>query len=312
MRTGRAHRFAVVFWVLACLSCDLAAQEQESHEEFTARITRDLTERNAGAAEIFVQANAAVDSGDLATAEQLYRQVREIEPDFDHATRRLCGVVARQLGRRSEALSLCREALHLDSSLVNRAALTQVLVVIQPATPSPDELMEAYSHAQVLLNDPGAGEYELTAACMAVAVNDAVEMLRNCSERLSRISENPDVTYFVAWMLKMLEGDHDGAELLLQQARAEGMAPEVYEDLLQATRDARPIWPGIARLAGIVGGVWLAGLLLLLGAGAVLSQLTLRLAQLHPAAANRESVGGDAALRRVYRAVLWLCCAYYY
>jgi Zn-dependent protease with chaperone function len=62
----------------------------------------------------------------------------------------------------------------------------------------------------------------------------------------------------------------------------------------------------------LVCGAWGGSLLLLLGLGALLSQATLRAAGRVPAQPSGEAQGSDAFLRRVYKAVLWLSCAYYW
>jgi Zn-dependent protease with chaperone function len=62
----------------------------------------------------------------------------------------------------------------------------------------------------------------------------------------------------------------------------------------------------------LVCGAWGGSLLLLLGLGALLSQAALRAAGRVPAQPSGEAQGSDALLRRVYKAVLWLSCAYYW
>ncbi len=311
-------RFAVPTFTanLALLLLPVAAiqgnRPTQAYQDFTARITEELQNRNPRAADLFVSANEARDSLDLATAEALYRQVHEIEPGFFHATRRLCGVVL-QRGRRKEALSLCREAYAAAETRENRSALVGVLVSGEGGqAPTYEEAQEALVHARVLLEDPESEEYGVMNACFAFAVNEMTDLLRECSARLDRVSENRELRHYVAWMADMLAGDYDAAEMRLHRALADGMSPDVYSDLLDTTRDARPVMPRLARTAGLVGGVWLAGLALLLTAGAVLSRLTIRSVRRLPTVPSGESVGLDAALRKIYRAVLWLCCAYYY
>ena len=90
------NRFIVLIaltLLLASTHTPATVAAPESVDEFTARISDELRNRNSAAAELFAEANQARDAEDWQTAEQLYRQVRELEPDFLHATRRLCGVV---------------------------------------------------------------------------------------------------------------------------------------------------------------------------------------------------------------------------
>lgn len=62
----------------------------------------------------------------------------------------------------------------------------------------------------------------------------------------------------------------------------------------------------------LVCGAWGGSLLLLLGLGAFLSQATLRAAERVPTHPSGQAQGSDASLRRVYKAVLWLSCVYYW
>jgi Zn-dependent protease with chaperone function len=57
---------------------------------------------------------------------------------------------------------------------------------------------------------------------------------------------------------------------------------------------------------------WLAGLGLLCLAGVWLSAATLNALRRTPAAASAQASDSETRLRKTYRAVLWLCCTYYY
>src|SRR5216684_4306345 len=65
---------------------------------------------------------AASDRGDQAAETRGYERVRQLVPRFSPAVRRLCGLRARA-GRKDEAVALCREALALEESADNLAAL---------------------------------------------------------------------------------------------------------------------------------------------------------------------------------------------
>ena len=64
--------------------------------------------------------------------------------------------------------------------------------------------------------------------------------------------------------------------------------------------------------AALIAAVWFGALLLLLGVGGILSGATLRAARRVPPQPSGQAQGSDAFLRRVYRAVLWLSCAFYW
>ena len=64
--------------------------------------------------------------------------------------------------------------------------------------------------------------------------------------------------------------------------------------------------------AAVICAVWPSTFLLLLAVGGLLSWATLRVAGRVPTQPNGRAQGGDAFLRRLYRGVLWLSCAFYW
>src|SRR5690242_18378285 len=70
-----------------------------------------------------------------------------------------------------------------------------------------------------------------------------------------------------------------------------------------------------ATIGSVLGSalvVWMAGLGVLTLVGLVLSRMALRTAAAAPERQSGHARGMTAALRAVYRTVLWLCCMYYY
>jgi len=65
-------------------------------------------------------------------------------------------------------------------------------------------------------------------------------------------------------------------------------------------------------IAATIAAVWTATFLLLLLVGGTLSWATLRAAGRVPSQPSGHAQGGDALLRRIYRMVLWLSCAFYW
>jgi Zn-dependent protease with chaperone function len=65
-------------------------------------------------------------------------------------------------------------------------------------------------------------------------------------------------------------------------------------------------------IAATIAAVWTATFLLLLAVGGFLSRATLRAAGRVPPQPSGQAQGEDALLRRAYRAVLWLSCAFYW
>jgi Zn-dependent protease with chaperone function len=287
---------------------------QEAADTFSARITKELARANPRAAGLFQQANQARDSGDLRRAETLYQQVRQMAPDFQDATRRLCGVVM-QLGRRPEALALCRQAFTAQPTLDNRAALTWVLIQDGPnGPPTPAELQEAVGYARTLVAQPEWTEFGLVTACQAAVAGKNMDLLRSCGARLEGVG-SPNASHYAIWLLDMAQGDYDAARAHLDQGRAAGMSPQLYATLIQATEQSRPLPEKLVRPASLTVAAWLGSLMLLLVLGLALSAATLRAVQRPPRGAPAATPATPvitARLRRVYRTVLWLCCAYYY
>src|SRR5262245_4310823 len=134
MITFPAACLALVLW-----AGSLGARLQDG-DEFTRRITEELSAQDPEAAALFTQANAVRAREDAAEAERLYRAVLERVPDFVHATRRLSGVVANQ-GRRAEALTLARAACRAERTPENRSQLVALLALSTDAEkPTPAEL----------------------------------------------------------------------------------------------------------------------------------------------------------------------------
>jgi Zn-dependent protease with chaperone function len=284
---------------------------QEPVDTFSARITKELARVNPRAASVFEQANQARDSGDLHTAEMLYRQVHQLAPGFQDATRRLCTVVM-ALGRRPEALSLCREAFAAQPTMNNRAALTWVLIQTGPdGPPSPEDLQEAAGNAGALVAEPEWSDFGLMTACQAAVATSNMELLRSCSARLGRVG-SPDAAHYGIWLLDMAQGEYGAARVHLEQGRAAGMSPKFYATLMQETEKSEPFLQKLARPAGQTVVVWLGGLMLLLMLGLALSAATLRAVQRPQPVAVGVTPSITVRLRGVYRTVLWLCCAYYY
>src|SRR5512140_567582 len=130
-----------------------AARGHETIAQFTARITAELAARNPAAADLFRQANAAMDSAAWGVAEARLREVIALAPDFDHAKRRLCSTLLRER-RRADAVAQCREAWALAHSRENRSALAYALAVpIEGDVPPAGTLSEAASLAVDIVVD---------------------------------------------------------------------------------------------------------------------------------------------------------------
>jgi Zn-dependent protease with chaperone function len=280
-----------------------------SLEEFDRTILRELEALNPAAVELFVQANAARSAGQHREAADLYARVYEMAPAFHHALRRQC-TEEMQLGDRATALPLCRAALEADPSAVNLATTAIVLISASPITTA--EGSEALDLALRAAAAEPDGLFEQTALCQAAAATDNLGALKQGAGRLAIIAPDDLATHYFQFVVAAVEGRLEDAERALERARERGLPEDQYASLREALQSAQP-WPSrLLPIGEAIGTAWLAGLLLLFLIGLGLSQVALRASRRPPAEAGGAARGLDAALRRLYAVVLWLCCGYYY
>ncbi len=279
---------------------------------FAKELAQTIEAIDPEAAKLFVEANAARERNDLDGAATLYEKVRTRVPKFSAATRRLCSVKLEQ-GARDEALTLCREALRTEDVPENKTALAQVLLVHpNRSSPNTSEIREAFDLSVSAAARKPDDKFAQLMFCEASLQYSRFDQLKVCSRALLRIAPAFAPTYLYASMVDASEGHLGDALEKVERARALGIDEQTYESLKGQYQDAMPVHEryGATMLYGFLG--WLAGLALLLGLGAALSKLTLRSATTVPKTADGRASGGALWLRRLYRAVLWACCAYYY
>jgi Zn-dependent protease with chaperone function len=284
---------------------------------FEARVDAEVAARDPEAASLFRQANAARDSGQLAQASELYGKAHARAPWFSHAARRQCGTEL-ELGHPTEAVPLCREAYQTDASVENMTALASALAAGTPGSVALSEAETLISGAQKQRpNDP----FVLTTHADIALRRQDLDAFRASVTRLLTVAPNVVSTQLFATLLAASEGREEDARAAASNAHALGLDDEAYGRLLVVVHDSVPWTTRAWRMFAKASVVW-AGLFgLFLGIGFILSRATLRTASRPP---SPNEVGGDpwaglsgatraeAALRRVYRTVLWVCCAYYY
>lgn len=308
-----AYRFSsiavvVVLW-WAGFATSARGSLMDQSEVFDRKITSDLAARDPEGAELFRQAKLASDRKAFDAAADLYARVRERDPWFSHATRRLCGMeIARHNFERG--LALCNEAFSADPSPVNEAALAQA--ISERGGNGMENAQEAYGHAlNAADNAPGDGYVQLV-LCQYAAVARESKTLSRCVQKLKVLDPETQSTLYFSMIDHGLRGELDEAQADLDRAHVLGMPDEAYRQLSRAIYDSRsPLYRyGILALKSVAG--WLAGLALLLGIAGILSRLTLGAVSQNTSSKNADARKAEAVLRRVYRAVLWLTCAYYY
>lgn len=303
-------RIWLVVFVLACLSPGVRATRSDQElEEFTRAITEELRASHPEAVEAFEQANAARERGAAAEAERLYRAVLAEAPDFLHAQRRLCGVIAEQ-GRREEALKLARALCSKAPGSDNHAALLAILTAAPSLSPA--ETAEVRALTRKLMSDRSAGTEHLLRAAQGAVTGQDLELLRTAVARLLQLAPEDHRAHYFAIVEAMTVGDEARAEAELAEALRLGMPAEVHASLAQALEEQRPLPRRALQASAWVLGGWCALFLVLLGLGVYLSHAALRAAERKPERASGEFTGLDRTLRSAYRYVLWLSCAFYY
>jgi Zn-dependent protease with chaperone function len=306
-RLGVAVAAAAAFTLLAT---GARASLKQQSEDFDRKITAELAARDPDGADLFAKARQASDRNDLDGAATLYAQVRERDPWFLHATRRLCGIESMRKNR-DRAVALCREAVGADASATNETALAMALLRSE-GKPPPEDVREAYGRAQNAVRKDPDDAYAQLVLCQSAFAARELQAIDTCAARLEALDPDTMSTHYFAAIRHASHDRLDEAQADLDRAHTLGLSDDVYRllaDSFERSRSPVDRYSGIA-WRSLLG--WLGGFAVLLGLGAILSRLTLRAVARIPRDPGGHARGVDAALRRTYRVVLWLTCGYYY
>jgi Zn-dependent protease with chaperone function len=290
---------------------------QRQQQELDAQLLADITRQNPAAVEIWKQAIAATEHNDLAQADVLYARVHELLPRFSPALRRR-GRVLLDKGDRASAIRLCREARAIEDTPDNAAALALALVPPEKekqGIPAQD-IAEALMLAQGAAASAPDNYFAQIIFCQLAFSQQRIDLLDACSARLEQIDPADSAGPLFATIAAASRGRWSDAREALGRARARGLAAATADDLAAQIEAAEPtgdkLLDGFLRWGGRLGLAWLCCLVFFMGSGTLLSALALRAASRLPREASGRPVGAEAALRKVYALVLWLCSAFYY
>lgn len=276
-------------------------------DAFDLRIAAELSARSPEAAALFARANAARAKGGHAEASRLYGEVLALVPDFVHAQRRQA-MEELEMGRRDRALVLLRDALARDRSAQNLGALARVLVVGKVPADTAEALRLSREAVTLAPEDRHVVQ---GAAGVALEGND-LPLLTECCQRLEALAPDDYRTWYLRGVELASRGRVDDALAALRKSRALGLPEAAFREVSRAFEGARPLWRKVVDPGLVVLAAWGALFVLLFAAGTVLSRATLRAAERLPAESTGVTTPADARLRKVYAAVLWLSCAFYY
>ncbi len=315
--------------ILAVLLAGLPAiaETQEERDAYEKRIAGELEKISPEALPVFSEANRARKELNFEKAAELFAKVRELAPDYVHAYRRGCQAEL-ELGHRDKAVELCRAAVDRDESWENLASLSTALGAGEGgATPPVKDLNEALDLALKASRLNPDNQYVQLAVCQAAIQTNNQFILSGAVSRLKKIApDNVGTRYFAAVSAVALR-KFDEARAELREANRLGLPEEAYRGILSkinqmeneytdlmAPSGPSPDTVDVFMSIGVYGGlIWIGGMIALLIVGWVLSALTLRASRRVPQSPGGGAARGlDAVLRKVYRLVLWLSCAYYY
>lgn len=311
MRVMR-HSLALTVVVGALLVSGAAeASVADARAAFEARARSQLTAKAPAVVPRWDEANAARDAGRLDDAAAAYRDVIAADPEFDHAHRKLCSVLARQ-EHWDEAERECRAALTLDpNSAINHAAVARVLV----GRPNPGRSRLAEAEREVhAASWRDSDDYDVLAvgAEVSLANGDDLALLRDVS-RMKGLGPDEPETLTMSIYLDAARGDTDAARQGLAKSRSR-LPPETVASLEAAIErgEDRPTLGHLARKFGKIFLGWALAFLGLFVFGSTLSRMTLKSAERVDPAARGEARGSTRWLRRAYAILIALAGVFFY
>jgi len=309
----RAGRFTValflplVLFALAVAGGDAAAGRGEL-AEFDAAVRAELAAVAPAQLPLFDRASAADADGRSAEALALYTELNAALPTFDLALRRRCTLLD-HAGARDEALPLCRAAVAERRTVANLAALGQFLINAEDFGAVVGEINGLIRELYTL--DPDDSEGPELRAFLALRLED-VPGLQLALTDLHRVAPHDATTAYFAAIVAASHERWDAMRGHVGRFLVVGGNVETAERLLAFVEENEPVTARALPVLGVVMAVWAGALVLLFLVGLALSRATLRVAREVPADPNAPVQGRAATVRRVYRRVLWLACAYYY
>lgn len=286
-------------------------------------IEESLRPRDPQSADLWRLAAEAGYRRDLDEAVRLYDELLTRDPSCAPALWAKGGALVER-GRREAGIALGRQAIDVDPSPVNLAALSLMLGGKRATDAEKGEAFELASRAASTLSphptsrpEDAAVNLALCRAAMDVPGHSSDAYL--AAHRLSEIA-GPEASACRADVLAMTGRKAAAAREIgaaREAERRETAANRARREereaaaVLAAPRSPRRPWSILDVLKWTLLG-WLSGLVVLLALGGILGGAVLRTADELARRSRGASPMGGAGLRRAYSVVLWLSCAYYY
>ena len=282
----------------------------ETLEQFDKKLETELRAMDPAAVAIWLNANTARAANHHQEAVRLYAEVYKRVPKFAHALRRQAGEEM-ELGQMVQAHDHARQALAQDRSTENLATMALMLISGETAR-TEKELTEARSlSSEAVTRTPRDTFANGVLAEVAIASND-LGLLRKATEQLMVVAPNEMATQVFRHIVAASDGNWAESRQALERARQLGLPAKQYAEMSKHLESATPFYIRWWKPAAIGVASWLGGFAFLLLAGAVLSHIALRSARQIPSQLSQNATGLGSVVRRLYSAVLLLCCGFYY
>lgn len=307
--SGVSPKRAPVLLTLLLLIVARPAGAAESPEDYDARITAELQATFPSAVPALARGNAAREADRNEEAIAAFEEVTRLAPDFTHGWRRLCQ--AETALERAEAVDHCRKALDLAELPENESALAGALLNIQGAERKAARARARYLATAAVEAAPDQLGGHLVLCRLAIEAQQQGE-LEACVKRLKGALPDAYVGYTFGAVLALSRQDFDLAQAELAEARARGLPDDEADRLEALVADSRPLSSKLWSATKRYGPPWFIGLVVIIVLGSALSAATLASARRNAQVVDARVSGLDALLRKLYRGVLWACCAYYF
>jgi Zn-dependent protease with chaperone function len=294
--------------LLAFVALSLSA---ETLEQFDAKLLDELTALDPGAVDIWNHANAARAAEQHEVAVKLYADVYQRVPKFVHALRRQAGEEL-ALGQRDLALQHSREAVEIERSAENLARLAESLITVKDGKPASADLIEAKRLATESVKKKPNDGYPHSVLAQVAMYSDDFETFKRETERLEVLEPKAMQTHMARVSVAASEGDWSEAFAALERAHKFGLPDAEYKRIRKNLESDVPLYVRWRKPAMLALAIWFGGFALLLLAGAVLSGVAVRAARRPPQQLTKNATGLSSAMRRIYSAVLFLSCIFYY
>lgn len=302
---------AALVVTLLLLAPNATAQPPSRSASKERLIEQALAVTTPDAVPIFQQATAAFDRRDYVQAARLYREVLSRDPAFSPAMRRLAGALT-ESGRPHEGLVAAEDAVRIERSPENLFTLAEALADPEIArdVPAASEkalgLAKEASSAYQGKDDPG---YLALTAHLALSLHRALDF-RQAVTKLSDVYPDAMATHYFQAIAAAIDERWLVAEDEIEKARQLGLPSALADELLASGVRMRGNISRALRAGLYVLAAWVGGLLLMFGAGKILSGATL--SSIDVRAPEGAPTAAELLIRKFYRAIIRFAGLYYY